>query len=497
MALPQTLPLYGLTARAYVPVLTIQVAMVIPAVVTYVNVIKMLDSDYLFLVFAVIFVIIGGLAMCYSTINSEAASRRNFLRRENWSLFRKQLLKELGPLKNTILSDTLQTMLSDVASDAMESEATLNILRKAAVDPSAEASMQEYGDLIMEQMQGSDIVLNSDDIELGPLLGHGTFGAVYAGTLGAATPVALKEAFAYGLDRAHAAQVAIQEAIHEATVLHKLKHPNIVQVSRAHAIVYTSRPCPRVASSSSPPSNANIVQFFGIWRGFDPDTRAKRLFVVLELCRGGNLADAICGDKTGGSGQTPLTQKFSWALQCADALAYLHSRSPPIIHRDLKPGNVLIMDDPGKTAKLADFGTSRAVMPTQQDDITVEVGTYAYMPPECLSLNGACVLACHIRFCAKPCMNVVQFAPACVPNLHRWRRPQEIASKGVGCEVGRVQFGSFIRIHLHRKAAVSTAAPMRHFIQGKSTTRAFVPITLTLSHLLLMSQARQLTTVIF
>ena len=136
------------------------------------------------------------------------------------------------------------------------------------------------------------------------------------------------------------------------------------------------------------------MQFFGIWRGFDPDARARRLFVVLELCRGGNLADAICGNK---SGQTPLTQKFSWALQCADALAYLHSRSPPIVHRDLKPGNVLIMDDPNKTAKLADFGTSRTVKKSQQD-LTVEIGTYAYMPPECLSLNGN--LACdHMCVC--------------------------------------------------------------------------------------------------
>ena len=120
------------------------------------------------------------------------------------------------------------------------------------------------------------------------------------------------------------------------------------------------------------------------------------MFVVLELCRGGNLVDAICGKDDAGSGQTSLTQKFSWALQCADALAYLHSRSPPIIHRDLKPSNVLIMDDPSKTAKLADFGTSRAVKPTQQDDLTVEIGTYAYMPPECLSSNGMCVCSCVI-----------------------------------------------------------------------------------------------------
>ena len=235
MVLPQTLPLYGLTARAYVPVLAIQVAMVLPVVVKYCDMLTVgVHGNLVYLLLVAIFIVIGGLATCYSTVNSEAASRRNFLRRENWALFRKQLLKELGPLKNKLLSKTLQTMLSDVAADTMESESTLNILRKAALDPSTEASMQEYGDMIMEQMQGSDIVIKSDDIELGPLLGHGTFGAVYAGTLGAATPVALKEAFAFGLDQADTAHVAIKEVIHEASVLHKLKHPNIVQVRHPH-----------------------------------------------------------------------------------------------------------------------------------------------------------------------------------------------------------------------------------------------------------------------
>ena len=236
MALPQTLALYGLQARVYVPVITFQVMLVIPVVANFVFVLSstFLGRISLTLFFVLMLVITGGFAMCYSSINSEVASRRNFLRRENWTLFRKQLLKELGQQQNKLLSKTLQTMLSDVASDVMESEATLNILRKAAVDPSADSSMQEYGDLIMEQMQGSDIVLNSDDIELGPLLGHGTFGAVYAGTLGAATPVALKEAFAFGLDQADTAHVAIKEVIHEASVLHKLKHPNIVQVRHPH-----------------------------------------------------------------------------------------------------------------------------------------------------------------------------------------------------------------------------------------------------------------------
>ena len=128
-----------------------------------------------------------------------------------------------------------------------------------------------------------------------------------------------------------------------------------------------------------------------------------RLFMVLELCRGGSLANAICGP----TGTTPedkahvvegesigLSQKFAWAVQCADALAYLHSRSPPIIHRDLKPQNVLITDGRERSVKLADFGTSRSVSPADAHSLTTKLGTIAYMPPECL-LSFGLVHASH------------------------------------------------------------------------------------------------------
>ena len=59
-------------------------------------------------------------------------------------------------------------------------------------------------------------------------------------------------------------------------------------------------------------------------------------------------------------------------------MQYLHGRSPPIIHRDLKPQNVLL--DAKRNAKVCDFGTSKTMETTR--DMTVGIGTVAYMAPE-------------------------------------------------------------------------------------------------------------------
>ena len=41
-------------------------------------------------------------------------------------------------------------------------------------------------------------------------------------------------------------------------------------------------------------------------------------------------------------------------FDATNAVAYLHSQSPPIIHRDIKPENLLLFG--GGSLKLADFG---------------------------------------------------------------------------------------------------------------------------------------------
>jgi eukaryotic-like serine/threonine-protein kinase len=75
---------------------------------------------------------------------------------------------------------------------------------------------------------------------------------------------------------------------------------------------------------------------------------------------------------------------YSWdavralLLQLAEGLADAHAAG--VIHRDVKPSNILV-DDAG-TAKLADFGISRALDVTRVTKASGLLGTPAYLAPE-------------------------------------------------------------------------------------------------------------------
>lgn len=90
-----------------------------------------------------------------------------------------------------------------------------------------------------------------------------------------------------------------------------------------------------------------------------------------------------------------LALKANYALQIADALAYLHDRR--ILFRDLKPNNVGFQKDDPDTIQLFDFGLCRELPATadsyqdnnndDDDDSNVAfqmsgAGTYLYMAPE-------------------------------------------------------------------------------------------------------------------
>lgn len=100
------------------------------------------------------------------------------------------------------------------------------------------------------------------------------------------------------------------------------------------------------------------------------------LHIVLELCEGGNLFDAIVD-------RGPLQQRPAAMIICQvlRAASYLHSHH--IHHRDFKAENLLLAEDTppeSTTIKLCDFGIARILMPGEFAE--TKVGTPYYIAPE-------------------------------------------------------------------------------------------------------------------
>jgi serine/threonine protein kinase len=98
-----------------------------------------------------------------------------------------------------------------------------------------------------------------------------------------------------------------------------------------------------------------------------------RPYLVMEYVRSRSLSEVLAQETVL---STAVTAKIGAEL--ASALVAAHKAG--IVHRDIKPGNILFTDD--GTAKLTDFGISRA-----NDDVTVTatgemLGTPAYVAPE-------------------------------------------------------------------------------------------------------------------
>ena len=78
-----------------------------------------------------------------------------------------------------------------------------------------------------------------------------------------------------------------------------------------------------------------------------------------------------------------LPDKIYVLRQVAQALSYLHSRSPPLVHHDLSTNNVLL-NEVSLQAKVTDFGMTRAMDPSKVTRKSSAKGTQAFMPPEAL-----------------------------------------------------------------------------------------------------------------
>ena len=147
----------------------------------------------------------------------------------------------------------------------------------------------------------------------------------------------------------------------------------------------------------------NVVMFFGGGKFRDGTP-----FLVMELMHRGSLT-AILRNK---SIALEKETKFSFALDGARGMNYLHMMKPSRIHRDLKSANLLVSLD--WTVRIADFGSARLVqsfekVPSRRKDMrqhlrrrsvdeeseplvdsqrtamTQEVGTMQWLAPEVLA----------------------------------------------------------------------------------------------------------------
>ena len=121
-------------------------------------------------------------------------------------------------------------------------------------------------------------------------------------------------------------------------------------------------------------SHPNIVHYFGL---FEHD---GELCIAMELVQGESLAELLnrANARGGSLPRLPLPQAWHYLAQLLGSLESLHALG--VVHRDVKSANVLIRTD--DIAKLTDFGIARLPAELAKQSGGMAPGTGAYMPPE-------------------------------------------------------------------------------------------------------------------
>ncbi|XP_032205552.1 myosin-IIIa isoform X4 [Mustela erminea] len=122
----------------------------------------------------------------------------------------------------------------------------------------------------------------------------------------------------------------------------------------------------------------NVVRFYGMY--FKKDKiNGDKLWLVLELCNGGSVADLVKGFlKRGQRMSEPI---IAYILHEA-LLGLQHLHNNKTIHRDVKGNNILLTTEGG--VKLVDFGVSAQLTSTRHRRNT-SVGTPFWMAPEVIA----------------------------------------------------------------------------------------------------------------
>ena len=163
-------------------------------------------------------------------------------------------------------------------------------------------------------------------------LGKGGMGMVYlAEDTSLNRQVAVKENYGIGEDSS-------TQFLQEARLLAALHHPNL----------------PRVT---------------------DYFIEAPLQYLVMDYLPGDDLQQVLERE-----GRQPVERVLGWCGHLVDALAYMHTQSPPVTHRDIKPANIRLRED--GSAVLVDFGIAKAAESAQKTNAGALGYTPGFAPPE-------------------------------------------------------------------------------------------------------------------
>lgn len=137
---------------------------------------------------------------------------------------------------------------------------------------------------------------------------------------------------------------------------------------------------------------AEILKHFdhpNIIRIYEMFEDAKRYYIVMEYCKGGELFYSI---STGG--YFTEVQAAHIMHQLLSVVAYIHDLG--IVHRDLKPENILLEDkETTYDVKIVDFGAAARLGPSGR--LSGTIGTSYYIAPEVI--HGTYNEKCDIWSC--------------------------------------------------------------------------------------------------
>ena len=120
----------------------------------------------------------------------------------------------------------------------------------------------------------------------------------------------------------------------------------------------------------------NIVQYIGLLKKPNGND-----VILMELLPRKSLNKFLLNTKAR-IRSIPLHVKRRILIDVCCAMIYLHNLRPYVLHRDLTTNNILLTSD--FRAKVTDFGQARFYKDANQEKLTRQPGTKAFMPPEAL-----------------------------------------------------------------------------------------------------------------